>query len=132
MAFSLHGRRVLIIDDDPEILELLCEYFELSSAEPKAFKNVQSAWSTLDDGYEPDLVLSDVNIGTENGITFATQLQQRSPQLPIVIMSADSGNEMSAREQGLLFVTKPFSFNALYATFAIACAMRMRREELAV
>jgi DNA-binding response OmpR family regulator len=104
--------KVLVIDDDPVIVELLRVNFEI-----EGFGVVTAA-----DGREgfakavsdrPDLVLSDIMMPRMDGLQLVAVLKQdaRTRSLPIILLSAKAQN--AEVQQGLEagaddYVTKPF------------------------
>jgi DNA-binding response OmpR family regulator len=104
--------KVLVIDDDPVIVELLRVNFEIEGFE------VVSAGDGRE-GYErarserPDLVLSDIMMPRFDGLQLLSMLK-RDPatrSLPVILLSAKAQN--AEVQQGLElgaddYVTKPF------------------------
>ncbi len=104
--------KVLVIDDDPVILELLRVNFEIEGFE------VVSAGDGRE-GYEraradrPDLVLSDIMMPRFDGLQLLRQLKRdpSTKSLPVILLSAKAQN--AEVQQGLElgaddYVTKPF------------------------
>jgi DNA-binding response OmpR family regulator len=104
--------RVLVIDDDPVILELLRVNFEIENFEVV----------TASDGREglekartvkPDVVLSDIMMPRIDGLELVSMLREdpRTRALPVILLSAKAQN--AEVQQGLDlgaddYVTKPF------------------------
>ena len=104
--------KVLVIDDDPVILELLRVNFEIESFEV----------ITASDGREglekartanPDVVLSDIMMPRIDGLELVSTLREdpRTRNLPVILLSAKAQN--AEVQQGLDmgaddYVTKPF------------------------
>jgi DNA-binding response OmpR family regulator len=88
----------MIVEDDPQVYELLCEAFERWEIESLLFVDVEQAldWITLVDqgvnvGELPELVLLDLRFYGETVGHLVGQQLRRSPSLknlPIVIMTA--------------------------------------------
>lgn len=66
-----------------------------------------------------DAVLMDVHFGAEDGIALGRELRRERPNLPIALMSGDSGvTETKQRGAGLtnVFLMKPFTLETAAAT----------------
>lgn len=96
---SLIGRRVLIVDDDSQLLESLSLLVESYNCVPLACSSVAEALS-LAEQHPVDLVLMDWKLPGEDGIKGAQELRKRKPQLPIILLSAHVDQALIA--EGLL------------------------------
>jgi DNA-binding response OmpR family regulator len=104
--------RVLVVDDDPVILELLRVNFEMEGYEVlRASDGEQGLAKARDEA--PDVVLCDIMMPRLDGIELVTRLRRdpRTAELPIVLLSAkaqklevDRGLSVGADD----YVTKPF------------------------
>ncbi|MCQ2225356.1 MAG: response regulator, partial [Paludibacteraceae bacterium] len=112
----LEGNTILIVDDDPlicnNIKNILSEYVQTLVAKDGR-EGLQLA-----ETHQPDLILSDVDMPTMNGIEMskALALSGRTKGVPILFISAN--NEESDRLTGLLsgaidYIAKPFSQSEL-------------------
>lgn len=119
---AVTGARILIVDDDPEILGMLGlrlgkrGYEVLTAADGEAALEV--ARSEL-----PALIILDVMMPNMNGWEVARTLRQEESTraIKIVILTAigESVNEMTSPLYGVdAYVDKPFSFDELEATLA--------------
>jgi two-component system, cell cycle sensor histidine kinase and response regulator CckA len=66
-----------------------------------------------------DVLLSDIRMPELDGHELAARLVAHNPLLPVVLMSADAGDEMSGSRQpsrGHYIVSKPFKLSALLST----------------
>lgn len=80
---------VLIVDDEPDILESLCDLFEaaLDGVECKTAATGQAALDILQKG-GVDLILSDYKMPGMNGLQFLERARQLAPDVPRMIMTA--------------------------------------------
>lgn len=85
-AAAGHALRVLVVDDDRAVNDLLCELVALSGhrAEP-AFDGLEAA--RLFDPSGHDLVIADVAMPRMNGWELASELRARAPRLPVVLVT---------------------------------------------
>lgn len=99
------GRKhILIVEDSPDLHELLSELFETEGyAISHAYDGRQALerLRALGDQELPSLILLDIMMPVMDGIEFRAE-QRRDPRLrdiPVVVMTADSS--VNAREAGL-------------------------------
>lgn len=86
MSFSLSGKRILIVDDEPDLREVVsfefkaqgCEIFEAASGE--------EAWSLLQ-CKRIDLIISDVRMPDGNGVDLLKRVHKTMPQIPVILMT---------------------------------------------
>ena len=111
------GTKLLVIDDDPNICDLLKFYFENEGYEVKTANDGIEGLSYFK-MYEPDLVLLDIMMPGIDGFTVCKTLRSKSSALGIIMLSAKS-QEMD-KVSGLMlgaddYITKPFSPSELIA-----------------
>jgi DNA-binding response OmpR family regulator len=109
--------RILVIEDEPRILAFLARGLE---AEGFSVDGAGDGRAGIDravrGGY--DLVILDLLLPKVDGFAVLRQLQNRLPELPIVIVSARSELETKLRGFDLGacdYLSKPFSFDELLA-----------------
>ncbi|MBX3215128.1 MAG: response regulator transcription factor [Labilithrix sp.] len=119
---NLHGRRLLVVEDDPSIaiglrINLESEGYEVHVAEDGE-RGLELA-RTL----EPDLIVLDVMLPKRNGLEVLHDLRAEGRTMPIIILSAKSaemdkvaGLELGAED----YVAKPFSLAELLARVRVA------------
>jgi CheY-like chemotaxis protein len=106
----LDGRRVLLVDDDPDTLELLTFALQLAGAQVASAASASAALQALDHGPLPDVVLTDVSMPDDDGYTFLDRLRRRPAErggaLPALALTA--GHFDSSRGAGFLsHIQKP-------------------------
>lgn len=90
--------RVLVVDDSPQFLEVVCVLLELEDRVDvvgRANDGAEAIRAVA--ALRPDLVLMDVQMPTMNGITAALIISTCFPSTKVVLMSADESPEL--REQ---------------------------------
>ncbi|MBZ9622563.1 response regulator transcription factor [Clostridium sp. FP2] len=108
--------KVLLIEDDSSISELLANHIEKYGIECLVctdFDNVTEEFIKID----PHLVLMDVNLPKYDGFYWCRKLRQIS-KCPIIFISARLGDidQVYAMENGADdYITKPFSFDIVLA-----------------
>lgn len=120
--------RVLLIDDDPALLDALCMGFEDAGHEVLCARDGSEGLRRIADD-RPALVVSDVNMPGVDGFTLCRRLRAANSELPIILLtSRDSeidealGLELGADD----YVSKPFSVRVLLARVGAL----LRRENL--
>jgi len=108
--------KILIIDDDEELCELVSEYLTVEGFEVAAVNDGESGLEAADSG-EYDLAILDVMLPKMNGFEVLRHLRQRS-KLPVMMLTA-RGDDME-RIVGLEigaddYLPKPFNPRELVA-----------------
>lgn len=130
-----HAFRLLVIDDNPEVLKLmmllLSDEFDLDFA-----SSGEAALVLLRDR-APDLVLSDVMMPGMDGQTLCRKIKSDDSlrHIPVILVTARSGSEMLAEgiEAGADdYIAKPFDSVELKARIRSLLRMRQAEAELAL
>lgn len=125
-------KRVLIIEDDPEIVELLS--IHLRDLDCEIFKAHDGREGYLQASSEPfDLIILDLMLPSMNGMDVCSKLRTERINTPILMLTAKSeeidkilGLEMGADD----YLTKPFSVREFIARVkAIFRRVKMTKEE---
>ncbi|HYV46124.1 MAG TPA: response regulator [Myxococcaceae bacterium] len=106
---------ILVVDDDPDILDALSEILETEGYEVDRARHGQEALSRIDQR-RPDLILLDLMMPVMDGWEFAHALRRREDgaHIPVVVLSADRQASAKARVVGARdFLAKPFELNEL-------------------
>ena len=102
-------KRVLIVDDEPDIRELLSMTLEQMGLEVVTTAKLTKARKLLD-SESFDLCLTDMNMPDGNGLELVDHVQARHPHLPIAMISAYGNMEVAveALKKGAFdFISKP-------------------------
>ena len=106
---------MLVVDDD-QSLRLLCRVnLELDGFEVTEARNLDDARAALEG---IDAVLLDVHVGAENGIELLDELKRDRPDLPVVLLTGESGLPPEARGRADAVLSKPFEIGDLTETMA--------------
>lgn len=109
--------RVLIVDDDPAILNLLVEILR-SDYECIPAASGEEAISLVRE-QEYDLVLSDINLGQTGGADVVDEIVKRSPATMIVMISGNRNINCAIDSIGVSafdYITKPFKIDYVLDT----------------
>ena len=103
---------VLVIDDDPVILELLRVNFEIEGFDVICAKDGEEGLTRAQTEH-PDVVISDIMMPRRDGLQLLTDLKgdPATQKLPVILLSAKA--QRSEVQQGLDlgaddYITKPF------------------------
>ena len=116
------NKRVLILDDDLDILQICTIVLKKQGFEVQTMNNSNQVVSQVRD-FHPDVILMDNWIPGPGGIE-ATRLLKRSPEtqeIPVIFFSANSNVTQLAREaRADYFLQKPFDITELEAIVLMA------------
>ncbi|HRG30454.1 MAG TPA: response regulator transcription factor, partial [Trichococcus flocculiformis] len=104
--------KILIVDDDREIVDLLSIYCKNEGYDPiKAYDGVD-AFHKLEENADIQLIILDVMMPKKDGISVVRELREQNNPIPILMLSAKS-TDMD-KIQGLTtgaddYVSKPFN-----------------------
>ena len=110
-------KRVLVIDDDPHILELIQIILEDEGHQVSTLPSGDRAVEVVRDS-PPDLVLLDIVMRTHHGMEVLAELRQAAPTVPVVLLSGavsqvDNMPEIARALGAHDFVEKPFDAQQL-------------------
>jgi len=109
--------RVLVVDDDPEIVTFLCTLLELEGLQASVATSATAALEQLKLG-QPSLVLLDIAMPGQDGIELCKALKRdaATQDVPIFVISARPGREVVDRALAAgaeAFIRKPFENHEL-------------------
>ncbi|MCX2546286.1 MULTISPECIES: response regulator [Pseudomonas] len=108
--------RLLIVDDDVEILSLLKKFFVQHAYEVEVVTDGQAMWAAIDRA-RPDTIILDLMLPGEGGLSLCQKIRAQMG-IPIIMLTAMA--ELSDRIVGLElgaddYLTKPFAPQELLA-----------------
>lgn len=119
MANTDSGKYVLLVEDDPDIRELVLEAFQIMNVEAKSATCGSDAIDALATHGKPAVVLLDLMMPKTDGVWFCNE-RKKYPQyndIPVVILTADSKIESKAAELAVNgFLRKPVTIDDLMKT----------------
>jgi len=123
------AKTLLVVDDDDEIRELLCDYLSENGDQVLAAADGLEMWAHLE-RQAVDLVVLDVMLPGEDGLSLCRQLQSR-PGLSVIMLSAKGsaldriiGLEVGAED----YQSKPFEPRELVARIKAVMRRQIRAE----
>jgi two-component system, NtrC family, response regulator PilR len=118
-------QKILIVDDEPDIRELLEITLGRMKLDTRSARNVKEARDWLQ--REPfDLCLTDMRLPDGNGLELVQHIQQRHPQVPVAMITAYGSLDtaINALKAGAFdYLTKPVDLTRLREL--VASALRM-------
>lgn len=110
-------KKVLVIDDDPDILEAVQLVLKTGGYDSQIVKKSNETCYKVRD-YKPDLIILDVLLSGNDGRKICKKLKsdERTKQIPIIMISAHPTAKDSVKTCGAdSFIAKPFSITELLA-----------------
>src|SRR2546429_8406175 len=83
---AVAGKRVLVVDDDPDIRELLFTALEDEGFEVVPAGNGQEALAIIET-FRPDVIVLDLMMPVMDGWQFAAELPARDEDIPTILLS---------------------------------------------
>ena len=109
-------KRILVVDDEPQITRMLRASLQSSGYEVLIANNGEEAYKRVI-ADRPDLIITDLAMPEMNGLEL-TQAVRRVAQTPIIVLSVRANDQMkiTALDEGADdYLTKPFSMPELLA-----------------
>jgi two-component system phosphate regulon response regulator PhoB/two-component system alkaline phosphatase synthesis response regulator PhoP len=127
------GKLVVIVDDEPDILDLVSLHLERTNFRARGFENASSFFKFLEKE-TPDLLILDLMLPDADGFEICKYMKgdERLSSIPIVMLTAKAeetdkilGLELGADD----YVTKPFSPKELVARVKAVLRRQQKGEE---
>jgi CheY-like chemotaxis protein len=117
---AANRRRVVVVNDDPGVLDLYRDMLRELDYEPVAMATTGIETEQIR-AYEPDAVILDLQVGDEAdyGVAMAVQLRgdERMAAIPIVVCTANAealdGERQTLRDIGVPILLKPLDIETL-------------------
>jgi len=107
------SKKIMIVDDDPNIISYLTDFFTDNGYHTCAAKNVTEAF-TIAQEEKPDLITLDLEMPGEWGPRFFRKLSQEDElkNTPVIVISGLTGNQY-AIQKAVASISKPFDRDEL-------------------
>ena len=115
-------RRFLVVDDEPEIVDIISERFTNDGHTVVAAHDGTKAMRLVR-AKRPDLVFLDIQMPGINGIDVLKAIKKLDPALPVIMITANADDQVAAeaiREGAFSYVPKPVDFRYLDHLVALA------------
>jgi DNA-binding response OmpR family regulator len=116
-ARKVKSHKILVIDDEPEITDIIETFLEAAGYEVKS-ENSSMVGIERAKAFLPDLVLLDIMMPFMDGYDICTELKrdEATKDIPVVFLTgkdARTDEGRSYRVGGVLYIKKPFSCERL-------------------
>ena len=119
------AKKILVVDDDPDILDALQMLLEFAGYEVKTSEKGEYAENLHDtNGGLPDLIILDVLLSGKDGRLICQKLksQRDTKHIPIIMISAHPNAKQSVSAVGANdFIAKPFDMDEFLAMVVKYC-----------
>ena len=108
--------KMLIVDDEPLILEEALEALEFEGYDPLTAGNVRDALKIAHDNPDITLILTDLKMPGQSGLDLVEILKHEfNNKLCFIVMSGHGSSDVedSVTEQGYSFIRKPLDIDEL-------------------
>ncbi|MBB1603879.1 sigma 54-interacting transcriptional regulator [Variovorax sp. UMC13] len=119
------GARLLVVDDDPDLLRLLSMRLNSAGYQVTAVTSAESALTQLEIEH-PQLVLSDVRLPGRDGLALFDEIRKHHPTLPVILLTAHGTipDAVEATARGVFtYLTKPYDARELLEKISQALAL---------
>src|SRR6185437_2582406 len=114
--------KILIVDDDTDLLELLTIRLTAAGYKTEAVQSAEAALNYLDVA-RPQLVISDMQMSGMDGMALFEHIHRTQPTLPVIILTAHGTipDAVAAVQRGVFgYLAKPFDSKTLLAKISQA------------
>ncbi|AZD31414.1 sigma-54-dependent transcriptional regulator [Pseudomonas chlororaphis] len=117
---------VMLVDDEASIRTAVEQWLSLSGFEVQLFSRAEDCLARLPRDF-PGVILSDVRMPGISGLELLKQVQQRDPDLPVILLTGHGDVPMAVeamRDGAYDFLEKPFSPDTLLSSLRRALDKR--------
>ena len=118
MLVNSSQSKILIVDDDPAVRQLISRFFSYNNYEIEAPADAKNARQIFQK-FNPNLAILDVNLPDESGFNLCKEIRQTGTLVLMLTCMADTNYVLEGFEQGADdYLTKPFNLEILKAKIA--------------
>jgi len=129
-----HLDKVWIVDDDKSIRWVLEKALQKAGIETQSFSSAHELLKLLP-ATMPQVLITDIRMPGMDGLELLKNIQDRYPELPVIVMTAHSDLEsaVSAFHGGAFeYLPKPFDVNVVVETVHRACVHSKQQQNITV
>ncbi len=110
-------RRILVIEDDGEVLDMLVDYLSFLDYEVSSARDGLEGLKRIKEG-PFDLVITDLAMPHVSGIGIITVIKKDYPQIPVIAITGYGyyAEELAQEKKADCIMSKPFEINELRET----------------
>jgi two-component system, NtrC family, response regulator PilR len=127
----MSGQRLLIVDDEASIRDMLAFFFHKRGFEVLTASNFTEGQASALRS-TPDLVLSDIKMPDGNGLDLLRKIKSESPKTPVIMITAHTStpDAIEAMKAGAIdYIAKPFNMEELALIVDRALGEKQLRDE---
>ena len=112
-------KKILLVEDELPVLEVLEEFFSLLGLEIVSSRNGEEALIISEKEGPFDLYVIDIRLPQMDGFTLAQKIRQKDKETPILFLSGYVDQEIRDRAKEIsdsFYLTKPTTFKELKET----------------
>lgn len=122
MNENLSPKEILVVDDDPDYVDLIRLRLETSGYQVSCVSNGLEALNLLEKSYRPDLIVLDIEMPDKNGLTTLINLNVRrlreknESQIPIIVatgLRSEAIRSLLTEQKISAYLTKPYDAGEL-------------------
>lgn len=113
--YQTRKHRVLLVDDDADLLHLIGVRLKANDYEVSAVNSAEKALSQLTT-FKPEVVVTDLKMDGMDGMELFEEIQHRNLRLPVIVLTAHGTipDAVDATQQGVFsYLVKPFDAEML-------------------
>jgi len=121
---SLQGRRVLVVEDDSDTLQIMQFVVERHGADVMPASSVPAALDRIE-SYSPDVVVADIGMRGLNGYALISEIRKmdaamgrHTPAIAVTGFASPQDREAASAAGFEAYITKPFDPQLLIDTIA--------------
>jgi len=117
-------RRILVVDDEPDVVTILTRYFSDAGFLVDAASHGGDALIAVSQ-YRPDVVLLDVLMEGLNGVQVLERIRALDPAIRVIMISGSGDSTLRPRAMAMgafAYVPKPLSLSDLHRQVSAALA----------
>lgn len=121
-------RRILLVDDEQDILDILHEHFA-RECDVETAADGMTALSIVR-ARRPDVIFLDINMPGINGVDVLKSVKELDATIPVLMITANADNALAAeaiKRGAFSYVPKPFDLKYLNHLVAAALSRRTGR-----
>ena len=121
-------RRILLVDDEPDILDILHEHFAKECDVETAADGMTAL--AIVRARRPDVIFLDINMPGINGVDVLKSVKELDATIPVLMVTASADNALAAeaiKRGAFSYIPKPFDLKYLNHLVAAALSSRADR-----